>query len=110
MATNNIRKSSYKTYWVEFRAIKGIVTKKDEKILHKYDLINKWKNGDRIHEPFASKEAALDYLREKDFSKLGKQYEVRICCDKQFSQAHSECGVTYITFTKQQEEEMFIIG
>lgn len=100
--------SAYKVTWVEFRAQKGIVTKKDAKILLKH-ANNMWKHGDRIQEHFGNKESALEYLRTKDFSKLGKKYEVRICTDKQFSQGHYEKGSNIIEFTKKQNQEMYII-
>lgn len=107
--TQNITISAYKVMWVEFRAVKGIVTKKDAKILCKYPSEWKWRNGDRIQEHFGSKEAALEYLRTKDFSKLGKHYEVRICTDKQFSMGHMENRSNIIKFTTKQNAEMYII-
>lgn len=107
--TQNITISAYKVMWVEFRAVKGIVTKKDAKILRKYTIGRQWRNGDRIQEHFASKEAALEYLRTKDFSKLSKHYEVRLCTDKQFGMGHMENGSNIINFTSKQNAEMYII-
>lgn len=103
--------SAYKVVWVEFRAQKGIVTKKDAKILRKYTVGRQWSNGDRIQEHFASKDMALAYLDSKreDFKKLGKRYEVRICTDKQFSLGHMENRSNIIPFTTKQNNEMFII-
>ena len=89
----NFTLSPYKITWVEFRAVKGIVTKKDAKILRKYTMLgNNFRNGDRIHEHFASKDMALAYIDCKceDFKKLSKHYEVRICTYKQFSLGHIE--------------------
>lgn len=107
--TQNITISAYKVMWVEFRAVKGIVTKKDAKILRKYTIGRQWRNGDRIQEHFGSKEAALEYLRTKDFSKLSKHYEVRLCTDKQFGMGHMENGSNIINFTSKQNAEMYII-
>ena len=108
----NITLSPYKITWVEFRAVKGIVTKKDTKILRKYTMLgNNFRNGDRIHEHFASKDMALAYIDCKceDFKKLSKHYEVRICTYKQFSLGHIENGCNIIPFTTKQNSEMFII-
>lgn len=107
--TQNITISAYKVMWVEFRAVKGIVTKKDAKILRKNAITRQWSCGDRIQEHFGNKEAALEYLRTKDFSKLSKHYEVRLCTDKQFGMGSMENRSNIINFTDKQNAEMYII-
>lgn len=103
--------SPYRVYWVEFRAIKGIVTKRDEKILRKFAINSLWRSAKCIYEHFGSKDAALDYLRTKDFSKLSKNYEVRVFTDKQFSMGKYDMDKKrhIIPFTSKQEKEMFVI-
>ena len=66
--------SSYKIVWVEFRAQKGIVTKKDSKILMDSAFGDSYGKNARKH--FASEENARKYLKEKAeaFKKLSKVY------------------------------------
>ena len=57
--------------------------------------------------------AALEFLKGHDFSKLGKQYEVRLCTDKQYGMAKVDYKNNFeveIPFTKKQNDEMFLIG
>lgn len=104
--------SSYKIVWVEFRAQKGNVTKKDSKILMDSAFGDSYGKNARKH--FASEESARKYLKEKAeaFKKLSKMYEVRLFCDKQYSMAqYSDIEKGFvIPFTKKQESEMFLIG
>lgn len=105
--------SPYRIYWVEFRAQKGRVTKKDAKIL--LSDVSRWSSyGKNALKHFASKECAYDYLKEKveSFRKLSKAYEVRMLTDKQYSMAKCDFKNRFINvpFTQKQESEMFVIG
>lgn len=101
--------SPYKVSWIEFKAIKGIVTQRDAKVLRKYNTFPKGvKFGKTIYEWFADKESAQEYLKTRDFSKLSKKYEARIFTDKQFSM--TTCPTYEVKFTSKQEKEMIVIG
>lgn len=110
--TNANTFSAYKIWWIEFRAQKGIVTKKDAKILKKYDFGGR--NRRNLLEHFASKDDAEKYLADKaeDFKKLSKKYEVRMCTDKQFGlgRVDMDNNIVVIDFTTKQNNEMFVIG
>lgn len=105
--------SPYKIYWIEFRAVKGIVTLKDEKILNSSRFTN-GRNRRNFPKHFASKADAEKYLTEKaeTFKRLSKPYEVRLCTDKQFGLGNVDFtnNIVNIAFTKKQESEMFVIG
>ena len=106
--------SPYKIYWIEFRALNGIVTKKDEKILSQLRYTSFGKNRRNYLKHFPSEAYAKQYLSEnaEAFKKLSKSYEVRLCTDKQFSlgSVDYDNNIVNIHFTKKQESEMFIIG
>lgn len=105
--------SPYKIFWVEFRAQKGRVTKKDAKIL--LSNVFAWDSyGKNALKHFASKESACEYLEKKaeSFKKLSKAYEVRLCTDKQYGMAKCDFKNRFVKvpFTQKQESEMYIIG
>ena len=103
--------SPYKIWWIEFRAQKGIVTRKDAKIFNKYSFGGNLRNL-MLH--FASRTDAEKYLIEKkdDFKRLSKSYEVRMCTDKQFSMSYVDIQsrILRIKFTSKQNAEMIVIG
>ena len=108
METKNINLNPYKIVWLEFRPIKGIVTKHDKKIMGVYSSFK-----DRFYKFSASKEKAMEFLNDNlmkiDFSKLDKPYECRIFTDKQYSNA-LESEDYKIHFTAKQESEMILIN
>ena len=103
----------YKVVWVEFRAIRGIVTKKDIRVLDcpfwaKY---RKDTTG-RYWMAFGSLESAEKHCKGIDQTRLTKQYEVRYCYDVQFGRAHVDpvTHIVNIKYTRKQEEEKQVIG
>ena len=96
--------SPYKIYWIEFRAIKGFITKHDQLIFGAtiYGVMPK---KHKFYKYLGSKDLAQKYLTN-DFSKLNKPYECRIFTDKQFSLAKDNV----IPFTKKQNDGMVIIN
>ena len=107
--------SPYKIAWIEFRATKGVVTKKDRTILTKFHLSHL--SGTREYMHFPTKEKAEEYLATIQTNKLTKSYEVRIFTDKQFGMMKLDVDKSrfddskyHIPFTEAQEKEMKIIG
>ena len=105
METKNINLNPYKIVWIEFRPVKGFVTKHDQKLFGSLLFEHKMKN---LYKWFTSEKQARDYLYN-DFSKLDKPYECRIFTDKQYSNA-LESEDYKIHFTAKQESEIVLIN
>ena len=103
MATTNLILSPYRVHWIEFRPVKGIVTKHDKKVLSKGHALLLGK-GDRQHfEHCGTKENALAYIESLRGKKLDKHYICYIFTDKQFSLATTNHGFTAIPYTTKQK-------
>ena len=107
MGTNAKQQNYFTSVWVEVRATKGVVTKKDEKKISNWYVFNHSKKPS-IYLNFKDKYAAIKYLENFD-KKLSKRYECRIFTDLQMSK--SEIGVNGITipFTRKQLKEVYYI-
>ena len=105
METKNINLNPYKIVWLEFRPVKGCVTKHDQKLFDNYFFERKLQ---KLYKWFTSEKQAKDYI-DKDFSKLDKPYECRMLTDKQYSLA-LESEDYKIHFTEKQESEMVLIN
>lgn len=101
-----IKLSPYRVAWIEFRAIKGIVTKHDEKVINK--ISSRGKSTKCLYKHFPDKKSAEKFLRELDCSKLNKSYECRILSDKQFGMWSLENGYL-ANFTNMQNNKVVII-
>lgn len=105
MKSNNNNLSAYKVIWAEFFPDYGIVTKHDRKQFGDIMCLGR---GKTYRKHFASKAAALDYIRT--FSKkLDKSYTIRMFTDKQFSLA-KETDDYAIPYTNKQYAEIYNIG
>lgn len=95
--------SKYVITWVEVRATKGVVTKKDQ-----YTLRG-WKFGyyktNKKYEFFQNKESALQWIEKMQKKSFSKQYECRLFTDAQFALAKNG----EIPFTEKQLSEVFYI-
>lgn len=117
MKTNEIKNmnatkewSAYKLFWIEYRAVKGRVTKADAKVLSKNGRLASVPviTPDRLYDHFPCREKAEEWVSMIKKEKLVKKYEVRFFTDKQYSLAKKENGYA-IPFTSKQEKEMFVI-
>lgn len=108
MKANNF--SQFQITWVEFRATKSIVTKKDEKIITGRQP--KGRNGNKLFMHFPNKQKAMSFVNENanKFKSLSKRYEVRTLTDFQFGKATNVNGEIIVDFTEKQENEMIVIG
>ena len=96
----------YKITWIEFRPIKGIVPKTDQKKLD--NLCGGIKNK-AIYRHFPNKEKALQFIESLKSVKLAKQYVCTMFTDQQFGIATTTNGDTSIKFTAKQIAESVII-
>ena len=107
MGTNAKQQNYFTSVWVEVRATKGIVTKRDEQVLLNRQFVRHSKKQS-IYINFKDKEQALNFLTA--FNKpLTKAYECRIFTDLQMSKCEvTERGLS-IPFTKKQMNEVYFI-
>lgn len=107
MGTNAKQQNYFTSVWVEVKATKGIVTKRDEQVILNQRFIRRSKKQS-IYINFKDKDAAVHYL--STFNKpLTKRYECRIFRDMQMSKCEvSEKGLL-IPFTKKQMNEVYYI-
>lgn len=107
MRTNAKQQNYFTSVWVEIKATKGIVTKRDEKIISNWAVLHHSKKPS-IYLNFKSRDIAISYLKNFD-KKLSKRYECRIFTDMQMSKCEvSEKGLL-IPFTKKQMDEVYYI-
>lgn len=107
MGTNAKRQNYFTSVWVEVRATKGIVTKKDEKLISNWYVLNPSKKP-AIYLNFKDKDTAIKYLENFD-KKLSKRYECRIFTDLQKSKSEVGTNGLVIPFTSKQLKEVYYI-
>lgn len=107
MGTNAKQQNYFTSVWVEVRATKGIVTKKDEKLISNWYEINPSKKP-AIYLNFKDKATAIKYLENFD-KKLSKRYECRIFTDMQKSKSEVGTNGLVIPFTSKQLKEVYYI-
>lgn len=97
----------FTSVWVELKATKGIVTKRDEQVVLNRHFVGHSKKQS-IYINFKDKGKALNFLTA--FNKpLTKAYECRIFTDLQMSKCEvTEKGLS-IPFTKKQMNEVYYI-
>lgn len=107
MEANAKQQNYFTSVWVEVKATKGIVTKRDEQVILNQHFVGGSKK-ESIYINFKDKDAAVHYL--STFNKpLTKRYECRIFRDMQMSKCEvSEKGLL-IPFTKKQMNEVYYI-
>lgn len=107
MGTNAKQQNYFTSVWVEVKATKGIVTKRDEQVILKQHFVGGSKKRS-IYINFKDKASAEHYL--STFNKpLTKAYECRIFTDMQMSKCEvTEKGLS-IPFTKKQMNEVYYI-
>lgn len=96
----------YKITWIEFRPVKGIVTKADKKKLD--NLCGGIKNK-AIYRHFPNKEKAMQFIESLKSVKLTKQYICTMFTDQQFGLAGTTNDDTIVRFTAKQIAERVII-
>lgn len=96
----------YKITWIEFRPVKGIVTKADQK---KIDSLCGGTKNKAIYRHFPNKEKALQFIETLKVVKLAKQYVCTMFTDQQFGLATTTNGDTSVKFTAKQLAERVII-
>lgn len=107
MGTSAKRQNYFTSVWVEVRATKGIVTKRDEQVILNRHFVGGSKKRS-IYINFKDKEAAVHYL--STFNKpLTKAYECRIFTDMQMSRCEVTDKCLSIPFTKKQMNEVYYI-
>lgn len=107
MGTNAKQQNYFTSVWVEVRATKGIVTKKDEKKISNRCVINHSKKP-AIYLNFKDKDTAIKYLENFD-NKLSKRYECRVFTDMQMSKSEVISNGIVIPFTSKQLKEVYYI-
>lgn len=107
MGTNAKQQNYFTSVWVEVRATKGIVTKKDEKLISNWYVLNPSKKP-AIYLNFKDKDTAIKYLDNFD-KKLSKRYECRIFTDLQKSRSEVGTNGLLIPFTSKQLKEVYYI-
>lgn len=107
MGTNAKQQNYFTSVWVEVRATKGIVTKKDEKLISNWYVLNPSKKP-AIYLNFKDKDTAIKYLENFD-KKLSKRYECRIFTDLQKSKSEVGTNGLVIPFTSKQLKEVYYI-
>lgn len=113
--------SAYQLFFIEIRAIKGTITKRDEKVLDKCIKTKRGTcAGDKATCIYCGDTTKVDeyinFLASRA-NALKKNYEVRIFTDKQmemattdFSYKSSDIRRHKIAFTAKQEENKYIFG
>ena len=96
----------YKITWIEFRPLKGIVPKADQKKLD--NLCGGIKNK-AIYRHFPNKEKALQFIESLKAVKLTKQYVCTMFTDQQFGLAKTTNDDTIVKFTAKQIAERITI-
>lgn len=107
MVTNAKQQNYFTSVWVEVRATKGIVTKKDEKLISNWYVLNPSKKP-AIYLNFKDKDTAIKYLENFD-KKLSKRYECRIFTELQMSKSEVCTNGLVIPFTSKQLKEVYYI-
>lgn len=107
METNARQQNYFTSVWVEVKATKGIVTKRDEQVILNQHFVGGSKEQS-IYINFKDKGKALNFLTT--FSEpLTKAYECRIFTDMQMSKCEvTEKGLS-TPFTKKQMNEVYYI-
>lgn len=100
------RLNPYTITWFTMLPIKGIVTKRDAKLIGGI-RIGSSRGMAEISQHNANKDLAMGRI-EKPRGKLGKTYQVYVYTDKQFGMRKYGEPVTYI-LTSKQAAESFII-
>ena len=98
--------TTYNTIWVEFRAVKGIATKADQKEMGLISPYVGWKAAYRY---YPSKEAAQKHIAEMASKGLGKNYICTMFTDRQFADAKPMGNEFSINFTSKQISERITI-
>ena len=96
----------YKITWIEFRPLKGIVTKADQK---KIDSLYGGTKNKAVFSHFANKDKALQFIESLKSVKLTKQYICTMFTDRQFGLANTINGDTIVKFTSKQIAERVIV-
>ena len=96
----------YKITWIEFRPLKGFVTKADQK---KIDSLYGGSKNKAIYRHFASKEKALQFIETLKSVMLAKQYVCTMFTDQQFGLATTTNGDISVKFTAKQIAERITI-
>lgn len=105
--TNAKQQNYFTSVWVEVKAPKGIVTKRDAQVLLTRSFVEGMKKQS-IYINFKGKEEALNFLFT--FNKpLTKVYECRIFTDMQMSKCEVMAKGLSIPFTKKQMDEVYYI-
>lgn len=107
METNAKQQNYFTSVWVEVRATKGIVTKKDEKLISNWYVLNPSKKP-AIYLNFKDKDTAIKYLENFD-KNLSKRYECRIFTDLQMYKSEVGTNGLLIPFTSKQLKEVYYI-
>lgn len=98
--------TTYNTIWVEFRAVKGIATKADQKEMVLISPYVGWKAAYRY---YPSKEAAQKHIAEMASKGLGKNYICTIFTERQLADAKPMGNEFSINFTSKQISERITI-
>ena len=107
METNAKQQKYVTSVWVEVKATKGIVTKRDEQVMLNQHFVGGSKKQS-IYINFKDKGQALNFLTTFN-NPLTKAYECRIFTDMQMSKCEvTEKGLS-IPFTKKQMNEVYYI-
>lgn len=96
----------YKITWIEFRPVKGIVTKADKK---KIDILCGGAKNKAIFRHFPNKERAKQFIESLKGVKLTKQYICTFFTDRQFGLAKTTNNDTIVKFTAKQIAERVLI-
>lgn len=96
----------YKIAWIEFRPVKGVVTKADKKKIDNlcYGVKNK-----AIFRHFPNKERAMQFIESLKGVKLTKQYICTMFTDKQLGLAKTTNDDIIVKFTAKQIAERVLI-
>lgn len=110
MKAKNLYRSPgrYTIQWIEFRAVKGIVTAHDKKQLLDVPQ-HPGARQTRVFRWFRTRELCLKFIERVKSMRLDKHYEVRMFTDRQFALARTGSNGAVIPFTKKQEAEMLVV-
>lgn len=96
----------YKITWIEFRPVKGIVTKADTK---KIDNLCGGVRNKAIFRHFPNKKRAMQFIESLKGVKLTKQYICTMFTDRQLGLAKTANDDIIVKFTAKQIAERVII-